>query len=307
MTLLVFAPPTARWLKHLERLPGDLRIVTGATAEAFPADAIAEAKVIVTTGTHGPLIQELWAGFRNLEWIHSLAAGLESVLFPELVQSPVVVTNARGVFARSLGEFALAGMLWFAKDLNRMRRQQEMKEWKPFDVEELHGRTLGVVGHGSIGRAASELALAFGMKVRGIGRKADRAEFEDVLRAADYLVVAAPLTSETRGMLGAAEIEMLKPACVIINLGRGPVIDEAALIDALQCRRIRGAVLDVFDTEPLPADHPFWTMDQVLLSPHTADHTATWMDECMDLFVNNFDNWRSGATLDNIVDKEIGY
>lgn len=307
MTLLVLAPPTARWLRHLERLPSSVHIVTGRTAEAFSADARAQARVVAVAAGCGGVLKELWPDLGQVQWIHSLSAGLENVLFPELVESPVLMTNAKGVFARSLGEFALAGMLYFAKHLDRMRQQQKAGEWKPFDVDELHGATLGVIGYGSIGRAAAEKALTFGMHVLGLGSSASREELEEALRSSDYLLIAAPLTPETRGLLGPNELAMLKPNCVLINLGRGPVVVESALIEALRERRIRGAVLDVFDQEPLPPGHPFWTMDNVLLSPHCADNTATWMDDAMDLFVENFDNWTNGAELVNVVDKRSGY
>jgi phosphoglycerate dehydrogenase-like enzyme len=307
MTLLVLASPQAAWLHHLRRLPAATRIVAGNTPDAFPPEARAEARAVAVAAGCGGLLKEMWPDLKRLEWVHSLAAGLENVLFPELVDSPIPLTNAKGVFARSLGEFALAGMLYFAKHLERMRNQQKAGEWRPFDVDELHGATLGVIGYGSIGRAAAEKALTFGMHVLGIGSSATQEELEETLRAADYLLVSAPLTSDTRAMLGAAEIALLKPHCVVINLGRGPVIVELALIEALQQRRIRGAVLDVFDHEPLPAGHPFWTMDNVLMSPHCADNTATWMDDALNLFVDNFDNWTNGGELMNLVDKRSGY
>jgi phosphoglycerate dehydrogenase-like enzyme len=236
------------------------------------------------------------------------------------VESPVILTNSAGVFAQSLGEFALAGMLHFAKNLARMRRQQVARDWTCFDVDMLHGATLGIVGYGGIGRATAALGRAFGMKIHALRRHPERsasdplidrayasAELHDLLASSDYLLVSAPLTAETRGLIGAAEFAVMRPHAVLINLGRGPVIEESALIDALENGRIRGAVLDVFDTEPLPSRHPFWKLDNVLLSPHTADHTASWMQDAMELFFANFARFTTGGKLANVADKRLGY
>jgi len=234
-------------------------------------------------------------------------AGLETLLFPALVQSPVTLTNGRGVFARSLAEFALTGMLWFAKDVKRLRRQQRAARWEKYTVDELHGASLGIIGHGSIGRATSALAAAFGMTVHGIGRHHTREELEHILETSDYLLVAAPLTPETRGLLGPAELAKLKPSAVLLNLGRGPVVNEPALLAALQSGALRGAVLDVYNEEPLPPHHPFWTLENVLLSPHCADNTASWLEDAMDLVLDNFRRFSAGEPLRNVASKDLGY
>lgn len=317
--LMVIDNPAAPYLRHLARLPEETSIVAGMSVEMLAGSA-PECSAILCAGTARPVLEQLWPSFRRLEWIHAMSAGLEGLLFPQLVESPVVLTNSRGVFARSLGEFALAGMLFFAKDLRRMLRQQGESRWEQFDVEELNGRVLGIVGYGSIGRAAAERARAFGMKIHALRRRPelsgqdpllDRSyqldELDSLIASADYLLVAAPLTDDTRGMIGDHQLRRLRPGAVLINLGRGPVIDEASLVAALREGRIRGAVLDVFDTEPLPADHPFYSMENVLLSPHCADHTATWLDEAMDLFVDNYARFLDGQPLLNVADKSAGY
>jgi phosphoglycerate dehydrogenase-like enzyme len=237
-----------------------------------------------------------------------------------MVQIPIPLTNSRGVFARSLSEFAVAGMLYFAKNLNRMREAQRTQKWEQFDVEELHGSVLGVVGYGEIGRRTAERAKPFGMMVHILRRRpalaagdplVDRVyggdELDSLLDASDYLLISAPLTDETRGMLGAAQLARMKSSAVLINLGRGPVVVETALVNALRQGKIRGAVLDVFDEEPLPAGHPFYLLDNVLLSPHCADHTATWMDEAIQLFIENLELFRAGKPLKNITNKRSGY
>ena len=305
-TVLVLNDPAAHYLKWLQHLPPETRIAAGADPEAF-RQAAPEADVMLVGAVPRELVQAVFAMAPRLQWVHVMWAGLDTLLFPELVESPVLLTNGRGVFARSLAEFAIAGMLWFAKDLRRMRRQQREQKWEKFVVEELHGQRLGIIGHGSIGRAVAALATAFGMKVIGVGRASPREEFHEVIETSDFILVSAPLTPETRGLIGEAEFRRMKPHAVLINVGRGPVVDEAALIAALRNGRIRGAVLDVFDEEPLPAGHPFWTMDNVLLSPHCADNTPTWLDEAMQLFVENFLRYANGEPLRNIVDKKAGY
>lgn len=305
-TLLVLNDPAAPHLKWLDRLPAGTRIAAGTSAEAF-RQAAPEADVMLVGAVPRELFEEVFAMAPRLEWVHVMWAGLDSLLFPALAQRPVTLTNGRGVFARSLAEFVIAGMLWFAKDIRRMRRQQRERKWEKFTVEELHGRQLGIIGHGSIGRAVAALATAFGMKVIGVGRRSPREEFDEVIAASDFILVSAPLTPETRGLIGEAEFRRMRPGAVLINVGRGPVVQEEALIAALRDGRIRGAVLDVYDEEPLPSDHPFWSMENVLLSPHCADNTPTWLDEAMQLFVENFERYVKGEPLKNIVDKEAGY
>jgi phosphoglycerate dehydrogenase-like enzyme len=318
-TLLVLGNPAARHLALLDRLPAETHIVAGDTEKAFSA-GVDEAQVVLMAGNYRELLRALWPRLTRLEWVHSMWAGLEDVLFPELVESAVPLTNSRGVFARSLGEFAIAGMLHFAKQIGRMKSQQARALWAPFEVEELHGRVLGIVGYGSIGRAAAERAAAFGMRIHALRRHADRAaqdalvervytvgELMELMGASDYVLAAAPLTAETRGLIGAQAIAAMKPNAVLINLGRGPVVVEEALVRALRAGSIRGAVLDVFDREPLAPKHPFWKMDNVLVSPHTADRTATWLEEAVELFLENYRRFAAGQALLNVADKRLGY
>jgi len=305
-TLLVLNDPSAPHLKWLERLPPQTRIAAGLSAEAF-RNAAPEADTMLVGAVPRELFEEVFAMAPRLRWVHVLWAGLDTLLFPALLESPVTLTNGRGVFARSLAEFVIAGMLWFAKDIRRMRRQQREMRWEKFVVEELHGKRLGIIGHGSIGRAVAALAAAFGMKVVGVGRTSPREEFDEIIEQSDFIVVSAPLTEQTRGLVGEAEFRRMKPSCVLINVGRGPVVSESALLAALREGRIRGAVLDVYDEEPLPPGHPLWTMDNVLLSPHCADNTPTWLDEAMQLFLDNFERFDRGEPLRNVVDKKAGY
>jgi phosphoglycerate dehydrogenase-like enzyme len=318
-TILVLSNPAARHLALLERLPRECRLVVGETAEIFDS-AAEEADAVLCGGAHRALLQQIWPRLKSVRWIHALAAGLDGLLFPGLVESPVPLTNSRGVFARSLAEFAIAGMMWFAKDLNRMRDQQRRRHWEQFDVQEMRNKNLGIVGYGSIGRETAIRARAFGVRIHAHKRNATlahgdplvdrmytREQLPALLSCADYLLACAPLTPETRDLIGEAEFARLKPACVVMNLGRGPVINERALIRALEEKRIRGAVLDVFETEPLPAENPLWGFENVLLSPHCADHTDTWMEEAMAMFLSNYERFAAGEPLLNVADKRLGY
>jgi phosphoglycerate dehydrogenase-like enzyme len=319
-TVLVLANPAEPRLAQLKKLSGDAAIAVGLTPEAFES-AATDASVIFSWARPRELLRQVLAMSPGVRWVHTIAAGIDSLLFPELVESPAVLTNGSGVFSPALGEWVLGAILYFAKDFRRLMRSQSKGKWDPFDVVEISGQTLGIVGYGDIGRAVAGRARAMGMRVLGMTRRGpllynadplverifSAQERIQMIAQCDYIVVTAPLTPETRGMIGEAEFAAMKPDAVIINVGRGPVIQEQAMICALRDKRIKGAALDVFDCEPLPQGHPFYLLDNVLLSPHCADHTATWLDDAMDFFLANFERFRKGEPLLNVVDKERGY
>jgi phosphoglycerate dehydrogenase-like enzyme len=319
LTLLVLGDPRDRTLGMLERLPESTAIICGDSPEAFRS-AASQCDVILSWSGSRDLLEQVWAMAAPVRWIHSRSAGLDDVLFPALVESPVPLTNGRGVFSRPLAEFAIAAALFFAKDLRRMVRSQTAGRWDQFDVEEIHGKIMGFIGYGDIGRACAKRARAFGMRVAALRRRPELSGDDpllekvfppdgcnELLALSDYVVISAPLTVQTRGLIGEAELDAMKDSAVLINLGRGPVVDEAALIRALQKNWIRGAALDVFDREPLPAGHPFYRLDNVLLSPHCADHTRDWLERAMAFFLVNFERFRKGEPLLNVVDKKTGY
>lgn len=297
-----------------------VKIVVGNSPEAFEKDAV-DATVLYNWMSSAALFQTVFKMCPNLLWVHSLAAGLDKMMFPELVASSVPLTNGTGVFSAALGEFAMAAILYFAKDFRRMIRNQVAERWEPFDVTRVAGQTVGIFGYGDIGRAVAARAHAMGMKVLAVKRHAaSSAKTDDfatqtytpdqrveMIRRCDYLVVAAPLTEETRSAIGMREFAAMRPSTVVINVGRGPVIDEQAMLEALSNGKIKGAALDVFDREPLPAGHPFYKMENVLLSPHCADHTPDWLDNAVQFFVEQFARFRNGEPLLNIVDKQLGY
>jgi phosphoglycerate dehydrogenase-like enzyme len=320
ITVLVLADPTEPRLAMLEELPPETGIAVGNSAEAF-VRAAPDATVIFNWSLIGDLQREVFRMCPNVEWVHSRSAGLDGLLSPELVESPVRLTNGRGVYSESLGEFVVGAILYFAKDLRRMVRNQAAGEWDPFDIVEVRGQTVGIVGYGDIGRAIATRVHALGMRVLAVKRHGPPAHNDDplaeriygpegrleMISRSDYVVVAAPLTPETLGMMGEAEFAAMKPDAVAINVGRGPVIQEAALVKALSEKRIKGAALDVFDIEPLPQGHPFYKLENVLLSPHCADHTPDWLDQAMRFFLAQFERFRKGEPLRNVVDKKLGY
>jgi len=257
----------------------------------------------------------------NVRWVHSRSAGLEETLFPELIESAAPLTNGSGVFSPALGEFVLAAILYFAKDFGRMLRNQMAGVWEAFDVMPISGETVGIVGYGDIGRAVATRVRSLGMAVLAVKRHVGPSQGADplveqmyspdrrieMISRCDYVVVAAPLTPETRAMIGEPEFAAMKPTAVVINVGRGPLIREEALVRALSQGRIKGAALDVFDHEPLPEGHPFYKLENVLMSPHCADHTPDWLDRAMQFFIAQFERFQRGEQLMNVVDKNLGY
>jgi len=318
--ILVLTAPGESYLPLEDELRQVATIVVGDSARAFEQVA-AEVEVILNWSGRLSLIRQVFLISHRLRWIHSRSAGLERTLFPELIASGVTLTNGSGVFSPSLGEFALAAILYFAKDFRRMIRNQMTGLWEPFNVTMASGQTVGIVGYGDIGSAVAARVRALGMTVLGLKRHISLQYKHDpvvdqiygsnqrleMLPRCDYVVVAAPLNEETHGLIGEAELAVMKKNAVLINIGRGPVVSEGAMIKALSEKRIKGAALDVFDEEPLPNGHPFYTLENVLLSPHCADHTPDWLDNAMRFFLAQLERFRRGETLLNIVDKQLGY
>lgn len=283
-----------------------------------------DADILLHTSLTGKTVAfaKVWPHTRKVKWVHSLSAGVERVLIPAFRESPVPLTNARGVFKRSLAEFALLGMLYFSKRVRRLVESQRAHKWDDFSTEFIENKIMGIVGYGEIGRECALLAKPLGVKIYAVRRNPSRSandplldkifapdELPKMLAETDVLIAAAPLTPETKHMLGDSAFRAMKPSAIVINVGRGPVIDEAALVRALAEKRLGGAALDVFETEPLAADSPLWDMENVLLSPHCTDRTVNpdWLDLSMQCFIDNFRRYMKGEPLENLVDKKAGY
>lgn len=260
------------------------------------------------------------AGAPKLRWIHTFGAGVDTLLSPELIDSEIVVTNNSGVRGPNIAEHILAMMLGFARGLPEIMRYQTKREWHHADrgVFELGGQTLGVVGLGDIGQALAWRANALGMKVIGVRRKQSALprgvehvypleELHTFLSGSDHVAICLPLTPSTRNMFGAAEFAAMKPSAYIYNIGRGAIIDQDALVAALQSEQIAGAGLDVTDPEPLPSDSPLWDMTNVQITCHTSGATPYNWERGMAILLDNLGRFQRDEPLRNVVDKDAGY
>jgi len=268
------------------------------------------------------LTPEAFAIAKRLKWVHSSAAGVGRMLFPALRTSSVVMTNSRGMNAGSVAEHAFAMMLAVTRRVPDAVRAQDRRLWHQEELSGLpllRGRTLGLIGLGAIGTELARLGSAFGMQIIGVRRRATEppppgvaqvlplGALATLLVASDYVVVAAPLTAETRGMIGRDELAQMKPTAWLINVARGKLVREADLIEALQQRRIAGAALDVFEHEPLDSASPLWSMPNVFVTPHIAGFRSDYWDAAVDLFGDNLQRFLAGQPLRNVVDKQAGY
>ena len=320
--IVMISAPDHRVMRHLEPLEGIADISVSSELEEL-ATLLPPAEVVVFGLAHKSIdLPAVWKHARSVRWAHSLSAGVEGILFPALVRSSVPLTNARGVFKRPLAEFAVLGILFHHKRVRRLIENQRARQWSDCNVTLVRDQVMGVVGYGEIGRECALLGSALGMKIHALRRNPARSAGDDILArifepgelhamlgGIDVLVCALPLTRHTHHLIGDREFEAMRPNALVVNVGRGPVIDETALVRALINRRICGASLDVFEQEPLPHDSPLWGMENVLISPHCADRTVDpdWVELTMQLFVENFHRYRNGQALENVVDKRAGY
>ncbi len=262
-------------------------------------------------------LKALWPLLPAVTWVHTLSAGVDTLLFDALVRSNVEVTNAAGVYAQPLAEFALWAMLHHTRGGARLAQAQRDARWDPFAPAELAGQQLLVVGYGGIGRAVAARARAFGMRITAVRRHPAPDEVvQDVwgmdaldvlLPTADHVVLCAPLTVDTHRLMDARRLSRMKRTGFLINVGRGGLVDESALAGALANDKLGGAALDVFETEPLPPNHPLWHLPNVVLSPHCADQVAGWQTRSMALFMENARATLAGKPRKNVVQKALGY
>jgi phosphoglycerate dehydrogenase-like enzyme len=256
----------------------------------------------------------------KLKWVQSMGAGVNRYLTPEMVASPLVMTNTSGIHANPIGEFVLSRMLMFVKQAPFYFQSKQEKQWKRADGTVLRSKTVGVVGLGSIGREVARLAKAFGMRVlatRRSAKRVGRARYVDImlppsqlrqlLAESDFVVLALPLTSETNKLIGEEELRTMKSTAYLINIARGGIVDEEILIRALDENWIAGAGLDVFATEPLPADSRMWELPNVIFSPHSSANMEGTNMRPTEVFCENLRLYLDGKKLRNVVDKKKGY
>jgi phosphoglycerate dehydrogenase-like enzyme len=299
---------------------------------------VADADVYMGYGVPAALLER----GRRLRWVHSGSAGVGGSLSPAMRASPVLFTNSAGVHANPIAETVLAMILHFARALDVAARAQTRGEWGSAEfyradapITELGRSTVGIVGFGGIGRALACRVAALGARVLGVKRaprgtgavpleavrpnglptvvigsarvSSGRAALDELLVASDYVVLAAPGTDETAGLIGREELTRMKPSAVLVNVSRGALVDEGALVDALSAGRLRGAALDVFASEPLSAGHPLWGLPNVLITPHVSAVTRAFWEREVALITENLRRFRSGEPLLNVVDKQAGY
>ncbi|WP_185025503.1 D-2-hydroxyacid dehydrogenase [Actinomadura coerulea] len=282
------------------------------------ADALPGADVLFMWDFLSDAVAGAWPESGGPGWVHIASAGVDRLMFPGLIDSDTVVTNSRGVFDEPIAEYVLGLVLAFAKDLHTTFRLQGERRWRHRETERITGARALVVGTGPIGRAIGRRLSAAGLAVSGAGRTARDADPDlgvvhpverlgEALAGADYVVLAAPLTPQTRGMIDAAALERMRPSARLVNVGRGGLVAEDDLVEALRAGRIAGAALDVFEDEPLPASSPLWDMPGVIVSPHMSGDVVGWRDELVRLFADNLGRYVSGRPLRNVVDKRLGY
>jgi len=271
----------------------------------------------------GQITRQQLAAATRLRWLHSPAAGVGGMLFPEMLASPVVLSNSRGMSAGTIAEHVLAVTLALFRRLPHAFRCQAAHEWAQDAIGAQGNRLIAdarvlIVGLGAIGGAVAQRMALLGARVTGLRRRAagpahgpwtvaPAGHLHDLLPAADVVVVAAPHTRETRGLIGRPELALMSRDAILVNVSRGQLVDELALVEALRARAIGGAALDVFVDEPLAPDSPFWTLPNVLITPHTSGFRPDHWDAATDLFAENLERFDAGLPLVNVVDKEAGY
>jgi glyoxylate/hydroxypyruvate reductase A len=310
VSVLVYHPDEAQAYARLVRAPrGQIRLRVASTPEE--AKAFVEEMEILYAWGFPPYLLPL---ARRLRWIQVMGAGVDGFLdapFPP----KVVLTRAEGIFGPWMAEYTLGWLLWSAQHMEAVRANQRSRHWEPLVPTLLRGKTMGIVGLGSIGRTIARAGRALNMRIVGMNRSGRRppevervyrrADLRDLLAASDYLVLALPLTPETRGLVGEAEFRAMRPEAWLVNLGRGALIQEEALVRAVQERWIAGAVLDVFTEEPLPAEHPFWGMPNVVVTPHISGPSDP--GEIAPIFNENLRRFLRGQVLRGRVDLRRGY
>ena len=270
------------------------------------------------------LTPEIFSSLGGLKWIHFGATGVDGILFPEFVESDVILTKAVGFHSKVTAEHAFAMMLYFERKFAESIKFMETRKWSQREIAgqngTLSGKTLGILGYGSVGKALAEMAKTFGMRVvvtsrsaadgtelSGVDKVYPLKKIEELISESDYFAICAPLTSETQRFIDADKLSHMKKSAVLINAARGAIVDEIALIEALTQKKIAGAGLDVFETEPLPEESPFFGLDNVFLSPHVAGNFAGYTELAASDFGKNLRRYIEGDSLMNIIDKSLGY
>ncbi|MFI6576784.1 D-2-hydroxyacid dehydrogenase [Nocardiopsis sp. NPDC050513] len=301
--------------------------VVYATADALPA-RLPGADVLLVWDLFSEALVSAWPKADALRWVHAATTGVDNLVFPGIVDSDVVLTNSRGIFEQPIAEYVVGQVIAFAKDFHHSWDLQRERRWRHRETERVAGRRALVVGTGPIGRAIGRGLAAMGMDVHASGSRARSGDpdFASVVESslagrgadggptlasalpeADYVVVAAPLTDTTRGLVDRRFLSLMKPTARLLNVARGPIVVQPDLVAALREGRIAGAALDVFEDEPLAADSPLWELPGSVVSPHMSGDVVGWREDLVDLFLDNLARYLDGRDLLNVVDKSRGY
>ena len=307
------------------------RLVT-VSVEGLADEDLDDVEVLLRGWLSSEAFDRLLVRAPRLTWVHSASAGVERALTPAARERGIVITNARGVFSRPIAEYVMMMILAISRRLPQLLELQRERTWQPLEGVELRDVTLGIVGLGSIGRAVGALATAFGCRVIATRRRLETGAalppvedgphgardltldrvlgpdaLPELLAEADFVVLAAPLTPDTVGMIDEEALARMKPGAWLINVARGRLVDERALVRALRDGRIGGAVLDTFREEPLPASSPFYDLDNAIVTPHTSWSSGRVLDRSVELFCDNLRRFAAGEPLLNVVDPDAGY
>ncbi|XID93701.1 D-2-hydroxyacid dehydrogenase [Paenibacillaceae bacterium WGS1546] len=312
--LLLFKLKPEHERRLRERLP-DWRIVTAGDGRA--EEELYRNAEIVLGWNDG--MNDALASAGKLRWIQTASAGVDKLPLGELRDRGIHVTSASGIHTVAMAETLFAMLLAFSRNLHLAVRSQSRREWRVAErYGQLAGRTMGIIGVGAIGKEVARLARAFGMRTLGVRRSGQPAEgidemygmdrLDEVLERSDAVVNILPYTEETHHLYDADRFRRMKPDALFFNIGRGPSVDTDALVEALRSGAIGGAGLDVFEAEPLPAEHPLWTMDNVILTPHIGGWTGQYKTRVLELFEHNLDHYlQDGKPVRNVVDFDRSY
>lgn len=317
MKVLITFPLDDEYVSRIREIDG-IEVVKATDPDVI-AKEIVDAEILYAMR----ISSEEFSNAKKLLWIQSPFVGVDSILIDEVKRSNVIVTNSKGIHASQASDHVFALILAFARRLPELLEDQKLKKWKarhpfPFDpLDELRGKTLGIVGLGSIGREIARKGKCFGMYVIGVKNTPSRVEYVDrvygkdemdrLLKISDYVVLCVPLTDETAGMISEEELRIMKDTAYLINIARGEVVDERALIRALKEGWIAGAAIDVAEKEPLPENSELWDMNNVIITPHVAGSTPYYWERAVSVFIENLKRFIAGKELINIVDKTKGY
>jgi len=315
------APLTADQVSRIQAVPGArvVQMSREGLVHEEGSEALARARVLLRGGIPASALDHVVNHAPRLEWIHSFSAGIERVATPVVRTRGLTVTNARGVFSRPIAEYVVMMCLVVARRFPQLMDLQRERTWQPLRGRELGSLTVGIVGLGSIGTEIARLLEPFGTRVLATRRRPSRSQppanvevlphdrLDDLLRRSDVVVVAAPLTEETAGLIGAPQLQEMRQDAWLFNISRGRLVDEVALRRALESGAIGGAVLDVFNEEPLPEDSPLYSTPNLIVTPHTSWASDRVADRSLELFVQNLQRFADGKPLDNVVDLEVGY